>query len=120
MLKDIVKDGEKKKEVEFFVAGLAHHSGYEKIKDLIVEDDDTIILEPEPENPYDPYAIKVIFPTDEEMVMIGYVPMKGKVSEEVSGLMGLSAFSYDCEIVGHYPDVPKWKRLKLKATFFMP
>lgn len=64
------------------VSGLNHAVHYSAVQDLLVPGTE-LILEPNPENPYDKQAIKVIFDTDAQgigldagLIHIGWIPMK--------------------------------------------
>lgn len=59
--------------VEFDVAGTRHCQDVKKCKDLI-EINDKLILELEPDNKYDPNAIKVIYTKNGVKYHLGYVP----------------------------------------------
>jgi hypothetical protein len=56
---------------EFYIAGFKHNEGMSIINDLSRGDE--ILLVPEPENPYDPNAIKIFVVLMDEF-MLGYVP----------------------------------------------
>lgn len=59
--------------IEFDVAGTSHREDIEKCKDKL-KVNDTLILEKEPTNQYDNYAIKIIYNKDNKNYHIGYVP----------------------------------------------
>lgn len=62
-----------KSKVEFEVAGTSHREDMEKCKKLL-KVNDNLLLEKEPENLYDSYAIKVIYQVGDRRYHIGYVP----------------------------------------------
>lgn len=53
---------------QFYIAGFKFHEGMLKIEDI--DEDDTVTLVPDPDNPYDENAIEVQHEGD----MIGFVP----------------------------------------------
>ncbi len=59
--------------IEFDVAGTSHREDIEKCKDKL-KVNDTLILEKEPTNQYDNYAIKIIYNKNNKNYHIGYVP----------------------------------------------
>ena len=54
---------------EFYIAGFKHHEGMSIIDELHVGNG--LTLEPEPQNPYDPNAIKIYA---DGGFMLGYIP----------------------------------------------
>lgn len=59
--------------VEFEVAGTRHQKDIEECKGLL-KVNDNLLLEKEPENQYDSFAIKVIYENNHRYYHIGYVP----------------------------------------------
>lgn len=72
------------KKVEFDVAGTRHCPDVKECSDLI-NVNDKLLLELEPENEYDPKAIKVIYFKEEKKYHLGYVPRY--YSNELSKLL---------------------------------
>jgi len=70
--------------VEFDVAGTRHCPDIKKCKDII-RVNDKLLLELEPENEYDEYAIKVILSKNGKKYHLGYVPRY--YSKELSELL---------------------------------
>ena len=62
-----------KNKIEFDVAGTSHREDIEKCRDLL-QVNDNLYLEKEPNNKYDAYAIKVIYKNNNVNYHIGYVP----------------------------------------------
>lgn len=69
--------------IRFYVAGVKHHD-LEKVIDMI-QDGDELEMVPEPTNPYDANAIKLLYEPEMDdfegyekqvKVMVGYVPAK--------------------------------------------
>ena len=88
---------------EFYVAGVKFRKNWkENLK--ILEEGDTVDLVPEPENPYDRFAVKIKHCN----VMLGYVPKV--ISREVSKLLP----NLRATITGLAPDFEPWKALKVK------
>lgn len=59
--------------IEFDVAGTSHCKDVEECKDHL-KVNEKLYLEPEPENPKDPNAIKIIFKENDKSYHLGYVP----------------------------------------------
>ena len=72
-----------KNKIEFDVAGTSHYD-YQSYKELI-KVNDNIILEPEPDNLYDRFAIKVMYQINNKNVKLGYVPRY--YSKELTNLL---------------------------------
>jgi hypothetical protein len=72
-------------EKKFYIAGVQHHDLHKVLADL--EEGDELILTPEPDNKYDPNAVKIEceLSPDADLVMVGYVPKK--FSAEVSAAL---------------------------------
>lgn len=62
-----------KNKIEFEVAGTSHMEDIEKCKSLL-KINDNLLLEKEPDNKYDLYAIKIIYENANKQYHIGYVP----------------------------------------------
>lgn len=102
---------------EFYVAGLKFRKeAYEEVKDLI-EVGTQFQLIPEPENPYDPNAVKVAFGPSAVSHHLGYVPQKEEFSARVAALMAVHDYA-DCTVIEHNLDKEAlWVRLKCKIEF---
>jgi len=92
---------------EFYVAGARFHELPKVIHDLSVGN--TLKLVPEPTNPYDPNAIKIIYETFEKSAFLGYVP--AKFSSEISALMEISKL--ECVITELNPSAKPWEMCKV-------
>lgn len=62
-----------KQKLEFEVAGTTHCVDFEKYRNML-EINENLILEKEPNNKYDKYAIKIMFRTCKGTYHLGYVP----------------------------------------------
>lgn len=62
-----------KNKIEFEVAGTSHRNDINEWKNLL-KINDNLILEKEPNNKYDQYAIKIIYENNHKKYHIGYVP----------------------------------------------
>ena len=92
---------------DFYVAGARFHELPKVIHDLSIGN--TLKLVPEPTNPYDPNAIKIIYETFEKSAFLGYVP--AKFSSEISALMEISKL--ECEITELNPSAKPWEMCKV-------
>jgi len=100
--------------IEFYVAGLRYRD-FEGVKDQLEEGMEVKLI-PEPQNLYDPYAIKVM----RENWWLGYVPMKGGqsmfIAKELAG-----GTKFKAEIVKLDPfNSDYWKRLRVSVKEEMP
>jgi len=102
--KEEVED--KGKEWSFYVAGVKFHDAYKCIDRMKVGDKLQMIAEPE--NKFDPNAIRLEF----EDIMIGYV--KGKISAEVSAATMYGRL--DCSIIELNLEAKPWESIKVKIT----
>jgi len=98
---------------EFFVAGVQHHQ-LDDVKDLISEGI-ALQLVPEPENQYDPNAVKIMFGPTVSATMLGYVPQKGEYSARVKAMLEVHD-SVSCEVVEYHPDARPWKKLFVRIS----
>ena len=97
---------------EFYVAGVQHHELHTCIKDI--EPGDNLMLVAEPNNPYDPNAVRIEFNIlgRDRAVMLGYVPMaKGDLSTKVSADLMIRPLS--CEVLEVNPEAKTWEQLKV-------
>jgi len=92
----------------FYIAGVRHH----QMKDALgyLSENNILKLEPEPTNPYDPNAVKIIYETFEKRFMLGYVP--AKFSSEISALIETEV-PLECEIVELNPSAKPWEMCKV-------
>ncbi len=88
------KERSKSMKRQFFIAGVQFRPRNEIDKaGRIMVPGDSIILEPEPSNKFDPNAVKLIFALggaeNADKVFLGYVPKK--FSSEVAGMLSIGA-----------------------------
>jgi hypothetical protein len=104
-----------KKHFSFYVAGLKFHK-YDEVAKQIAEGD-SLHLEPEPTNKFDPFAVKLYYPAEEDhLVLLGHVPMKMSQSKDVSA--ALDHFNYyDCVVTKHNTEAPPYERVKVEVKF---
>jgi len=93
---------------EFYVAGGRYHELPSAMKHLSVGN--SLKLIPEPSNPYDPNAIKIIYETFEKSMFLGYVP--AKFSSEISALIEVEA-PLECVISELNPSAEPWEMCKV-------
>ena len=95
----------------FFIAGVKFHSGAaEIIRKLEVGED--LELVPEPDNKYDPNAIKIEYGG----TLIGYVPKK--LSAEISALMEIE--ETECLVQDLNPNGPTWEMCQVVVRPVVP
>lgn len=92
----------------FYIAGVQHHKMHKVINKL--EEGDTLSLVPEPTNKFDPNAIRIICPTQDEDVMCGFVPKT--ISAEVAAQITIGT-ALKCEIVKLEPDKKPWEQCQV-------
>lgn len=73
-----------KKKIEFDVAGTKHCEDIKKCQNIL-NTNDKLYLEPEINNKYDKYAIKIIYIKDKKKYHLGYVPRY--YSKEITNLL---------------------------------
>jgi hypothetical protein len=91
-------------EKKFFIAGVQHHELHEVIEDL--KEDDELDLICEPDNKFDPNAIRIEF----EDTMLGYVPKK--FSAEVSAALEVG-HDLECKITKLTPSAKPWEQCEV-------
>lgn len=94
---------------EFFIAGVQHHNSGSCIDQMSVGDELNLVQEPD--NKYDPNAVRIVFLSDEGdlSVMLGYVP--AKISPSVSADLTIQPMR--CEITELNLDKKPWERIKV-------
>lgn len=90
----------------FYVAGFQRYDGMMVVHDIAAGD--FLNMVPEPDNPYDPDAIKLEF----NGTKIGYVP------KEKNGLAALFAFYghedvFECRVTQVDPQAEPWKQVRV-------
>ena len=107
------------KTYEFYVAGMKFHQ-YPRVKPFIKEGDKVLLI-PDPENKFDPHAVKIIYPRGDEFVMLGHVPMKKDLSRKISELINSKSLDADDYWTGivtyHGLDSPSYQALKIEVSF---
>ena len=96
---------------EFFIAGVQHHEAHTVQNDL--EEGLELTMRPEPNNPYDPNAIALIYNADgeEDDTMLGYVP--AKFSGEIVAIL-LTTDDVVCTLTQVDLKAKQWERYKVK------
>ena len=103
------------KTYEFYVAGMKFHQ-YPRVKPFIKEGDKVLLI-PDPENQYDPNAVKIIYPRGDEFFMLGHVPMKKDLSKKISKEISKSISPAKGTITYHGLDSPFYQALKIEVSF---
>jgi hypothetical protein len=104
--------GSMKDNYEFYVAGVKFHQLNSVIDEL--EEGYELIIEPEPDNKYDPNALMILYDSDilQRVVCLGYVP--GKLSAEVSAFV--SSTKTKCTITHLDPGEKPWLQLRVSIS----
>jgi len=89
---------------EFYVAGVQYHDLDKCIRSI--NEGDELQLVPEPDNSYDPNAVKIM----KDDIMLGYVPAKFSASVAAD----LTISNPKCYVVKVNPQNKPWERLKVK------
>jgi hypothetical protein len=103
---------------EFYVAGMKFHQ-YPRVKPFIKEGDE-VLLVPDPENKFDPHAVKVIYPHGDEFIMLGYVPMKKDLSLKISKHIKNDTPDDSIQtgtVTYHGLESPSYQALKIEVSF---
>jgi len=90
---------------EFYIAGVKFHKLHTIINELKVGN--ILRLIPEPENPYDPNAVRI---EDWHDTMLGYVPKK--FSSEISVRFDID-LNFECVITELNPGAKPWEQCKV-------
>ena len=88
---------------EFYVAGVKFHELHKVIKE--VKEGELLVLIPEPDNKYDPNAIRIV----RNGLMLGYVPAKLAASVQASMEVG----TVTCIVTEIEPSAKPWQQLKV-------
>ena len=88
----------------FFIAGVQFRTPKDKEALLVVKEGDMLRLDPEPTNPYDPNAVKIV--DQGNSFHFGYVPKK--YSSEVAAALEVGT-ELECKIVTHNPKGKPWE-----------
>lgn len=97
----------------FYIAGVKFHQARSVLSEMA--EGDVLILEPEPTNPYDPNAVRIIFDNGDKRAMLGFVPKK--FSSEVSAALEVGK-SLICELVQLNVAATTWEQLKVEIKEF--
>ena len=92
----------------FFIAGLKFHK-FSSIKHLI-EEGDMLKLTAEPDNEYDPNAVKISFGPED--TMLGYVPRK--FSSDVAAALDIGT-RLVCEVVTLNKAAKPWEKCEVEV-----
>lgn len=95
-------------EKTFYIAGVQFHELKNVIKDLKEGDDLQLVLEPQ--NKYDPNAVRIEYFNEGEETMCGYVPKK--FSAEVSGAIAIGKV-LECKITQLAPSAKPWEQCQV-------
>jgi len=98
---------------EFFVAGVKFHE-YKNVLNSMSKGN-TLQLIPEPENKFDPNAVKIYFDNGDKAGFIGYVPKK--FSSEVSALLEVG-IELECTLTEFAPLAKTWEIFKVEIKEF--
>lgn len=93
---------------ELFVAGVQFRPSKGIVEGL--KEGTRLGLIPEPENKFDPNAIKVMYGTEH----LGYIP--AKFAAEVGAALQIHEENLHCTLTTYSPDSKTWERLGLTIT----
>ena len=93
----------------FYVAGVKFHELHTVINDI--SEGETLLIDPEPTNKYDPNAIRLIYDNFSKRAMIGYVPKR--FSSEVSALIELE-HNLQCVVSKLTPGAKPWEQIEVE------
>ena len=96
---------------KFYIAGVQFRSARDKEALVDYQEGDKLYLEAEPENKYDPNAIKIV--DEGNSFHFGYVPKK--FSAEVSSALELG-LNLECTIVTHNPTKKPWEMCEVEIA----
>jgi hypothetical protein len=101
----------------FFIAGVQFRplEAKEEIKKLLKNQD--LILESEPENKFDPNAVKIISLNEDGKCFLGYVPKK--FSAEVSAILEVG-INLECIVEEINPSAKPWEMCKVIVKDIIP
>ena len=94
---------------EFYIAGVQHHKLHTCIGEL--KEGQCLSLIPEPTNRYDPCAVQICYPTQDSVVMLGYVPQR--ISPQVNAAVVDGNSTISCKILEINPEEKPWKQCKV-------
>lgn len=92
----------------FFAAGVQFRPTKGIVEGL--EEGTNLTLEPEPDNKFDPNAIKVMYGTEH----LGYVP--AKFAAEIGAALQIHEENLQCTLTTYAPKSSPWERLGLTIT----
>lgn len=103
----------------FYVAGMKFHR-YPWVKPFIKEGDKVLLI-PDPDNKYDPHAVKIIYPRGNKFIMLGHVPMKKDLSRKIAKHLEDMITDDPLAKIGtvylHAPNAPSYQALKVEVSF---
>ena len=94
--------------MKFFIAGLKYHD-FDKVSSKISEGD-TLRLIPEPDNLYDPNAVRI---ETKDATMLGYVPRK--FSSWISASLYINDAPSECKVSHIDLSAPSWNRCEVEV-----
>lgn len=95
---------------EFFIAGVRFHEFHLVIDDI--SENDKLILIPEPDNKFDPNAVRIEYNDgDRPSVMLGYIPKK--FSSEVCAMIEVGD-TIKCVLTELNKDAKPWEQCKVE------
>lgn len=93
----------------FYVAGVQHHQLHKVIND--VTEGNFLVIESEPENKFDPNAVRLIYGNGQKEEMVGYVPKK--FSSDVSAALEIGT-DLICEVTTLTPSAKPWEQIEVE------
>ncbi len=99
---------------EFGVAGFQYHEGMRSDVAAELRFDKKLMIAREPDNPFDPSAIKVMTASGQ---MLGYVPRK---HNRVLASLADHGVRLEAELVNYSEELDAWDRLKISLWALIP
>ena len=109
--KEETKMTDEKLNLEFYVAGVKFRKDWKKNLEVLDEGDELTLI-PEPDNRFDPFAVKIV---QYQGIMLGYVPAKTGEAKIVSTALK-EGKSLTATVVEVSPDFEPWTALKVSVV----
>lgn len=109
--KEETKMTDEKLNLEFYVAGVKFRKDWKKNLEVLDEGDELTLI-PEPDNRFDPFAVKIV---QYQEIMLGYVPAKTGEAKIVSTALK-EGKSLTATVVEVSPDFEPWTALKVSVV----
>ena len=99
---------------EFYVAGFQYHEGMDSDVTAELRYKKKLLIDREPDNPFDPSAIKVMTASGQ---MLGYIPRK---HNRVLASLADQGVRLEAELINYFEELDTWDRLQILLWAFIP